>query len=76
MGGGLGWIDYTRAEWHWLHRDLPRAAALWLVGLAVVGARSVAGGVGARAVAGGGGRAAAQPGGRGHRVPSAAGRAA
>ena len=37
MGGRLGWIDYTRAEWHWLHRDLPRAGALWLVGLAAVG---------------------------------------
>ena len=35
-GGGL--LDYTRAEWHWLHRDLPRASALWLGVLAAAGA--------------------------------------
>jgi hypothetical protein len=31
-------VDYTRAEWHWLHRDLPRPAALWLLALAAAGA--------------------------------------
>jgi hypothetical protein len=40
-----GWLaaaaDYTRAEWHWLHRDLPRPAALWLLALAAAGAALV-----------------------------------
>jgi len=35
-GGGL--LAYSRAEWHWLHRDLPRASALWLGVLAAAGA--------------------------------------
>jgi hypothetical protein len=41
-----GWLaaaaDYTRAEWHWLHRDLPRPAALWLLALAATGAAVLA----------------------------------
>lgn len=37
-GGIVHWLGYTRAEWSWLHRELPSAAALWLLALAAAGA--------------------------------------
>ncbi|HMB53685.1 MAG TPA: hypothetical protein VKU40_10230 [Thermoanaerobaculia bacterium] len=38
-GSGIPhWLGYTRAEWSWLHRELPAAAALWLLALAAAGA--------------------------------------